>query len=148
VDRQQAVEARLARLRQDTNAVTAQVEAAWQHALVAPETTESVWLHGDLHPRNILTQNGALSTVIDWGDLGVGDAATDLASVWMVFEDPAARQHTLARYAPDASLLARARGWAVSFGSVLLDTGRIDNPHHAQIGADTLRRLSQDLPLL
>jgi hypothetical protein len=55
------------------------------------------------------------------------------------------RQHALERYAPDAHLLARAHGWAVSFGSLLLDTGRVDHPQHAQIGAATLRRLSQDV---
>ena len=143
-DRQPVIETRLARLREHTDAITAQVEAAWQHALAAPVATQAVWLHGDLHPRNILTQKGALSAVLDWGDLGAGDAATDLASVWMVFDDAPARRSALERYGPDASLLARARGWAVSFGCLLLDTGRQDHPQHAQIGADTLRRLAQD----
>lgn len=143
-DRQQTVEARLARLRQHTHAVTPQVDVAWQNALAAPRATQDVWLHGDLHPRNILTQNGALSAILDWGDLGVGDAATDLASLWMVLDDPIARRRALERYAPDAHLLARARGWVVSFGSLLLDTGRVDHPQHALIGAATLRRLSQD----
>ena len=143
-DRQQAINARLARLRQHTDAITPQVEAAWHHALAAPVATQAVWLHGDLHPRNILTQDGALRAILDWGDLGVGDAATDLASVWMVFDDSAARQRALERYAPDAHLLARARGWAVSFGSLLLDTGRMDHPQHAQIGAATLQRLTRD----
>ncbi|OYU46006.1 MAG: phosphotransferase [Burkholderiales bacterium PBB4] len=143
-DRQHAVEARLSRLRQHTDAVTLQVDAAWQKALDAPASTQDVWLHGDLHPRNILTQHGKLSAILDWGDLGIGDAATDLASVWMVLDDPTARQRALDRYAPDTHLLARARGWAVSFGSLLLDTGRLDHPQHAQIGAACLRRLSQD----
>jgi aminoglycoside phosphotransferase (APT) family kinase protein len=144
-DRQQAVETRLARLRQHTDAVTPQVDAAWQNALAAPPATQDVWLHGDLHPRNILTHDGRLSAILDWGDLGVGDAATDLASLWMVLDDPVARQQALERYAPDAHLLARAHGWTVSFGSLLLDTGRVDHPQHAQIGAATLRRLSQDV---
>lgn len=143
-DRQPVIETRLARLREHTDAITVQVEATWQQALAAPVATEAVWLHGDLHPRNILTQNGALSALLDWGDLGAGDAATDLASVWMVFDDAHARRSALERYGPDASLLARARGWAVSFGCLLLDTGRQDHPQHAQIGADTLRRLAQD----
>ena len=143
-DRQQTVEARLARLRQHTDAITPQIDALWQQALAAPVATQAVWLHGDLHPRNILTQDGALSAIIDWGDLGVGDAATDLACLWMVLEDTDGRNRALQSYAPDAALLARARGWAVSFGSLLLDTGRLDHARHAQIGADTLRRLAQE----
>ncbi len=143
-DRQQAVETRLARLRQHTDAVTPQIDALWQRALAAPAATESVWLHGDLHPRNILTQGGRISAILDWGDLCVGDPATDLASVWMLLEDAGARSRALQSYAPDAALLARSRGWAVSFGCLLLDTGRVDNPRHAHIGADTLRRLAQE----
>jgi hypothetical protein len=41
--------------------------------------------------------------------------------------------------------LARARGWAVMYGVLLLETGRHDHPRHAKMGADTLRRLNADL---
>ena len=30
------------------------------------------------------------------------------------------------------------------FGTVLLDTGLQDHPHHAAVGAQTLRRLTQE----
>jgi len=32
-----------------------------------------LWLHGDLHPGNVLVSDGCLSGVIDFGDLTSGD---------------------------------------------------------------------------
>jgi aminoglycoside phosphotransferase (APT) family kinase protein len=131
-----AVEERFPRL---AYALAPPVRAAWTAALAAPVATQRVWLHGDLHPTNVLLKNGALAAIIDWGDICAGDAATDLAAFWMLFE-AGPRDAGLAAYGADAALIARARGWAISFGSVLLDTGRIDNPIHAAIGAATLAR--------
>jgi aminoglycoside phosphotransferase (APT) family kinase protein len=103
-------------------------------------------VHGDLHPRNLLVEQGAISGVIDWGDITSGDRATDLVAIWMLFDDPGARQEALAAYGDlSAATLARARGWALHLGAVLLDTGLVDNPRHAEIGERTLRRLAQPL---
>ena len=43
-----------------------------------------VWLHGDLHPLNLVVADGELAAVIDFGDVCAGDPATDLAVAWMV----------------------------------------------------------------
>lgn len=40
-----------------------------------------------------------------------------------------------------ALALARARGWALLFGAVLLDTGLADHPRHAAVGAKILLRV-------
>ena len=136
-----AVETRLANLRAKTAAITPAVEAAWRTALAAPVSTERRWLHGDLHPRNSLVADGALAAIIDWGDVTSGDIATDLAAFWMLFDDSAVRADALARYGASPADIARARGWAVLFGAVLLDTGLTDNPRHAAIGAAALARL-------
>jgi aminoglycoside phosphotransferase (APT) family kinase protein len=105
-------------------------------------------VHGDLHARNVLVQNGRITGVIDWGDLTSGDVATDLASIWMLFADAAARQNVITHYSRsqtmDEATLKRARGWAVLFGVMLLDTGLIDHPQHAAMGASTLQRLTED----
>jgi aminoglycoside phosphotransferase (APT) family kinase protein len=143
-DRAPQVEDRLERLRGKTRIVEGEIGAIWRRALAAPVATERVWLHGDLHARNVLTASGELSGVIDWGDITAGDAATDLAAVWMLFEDAHARRRALAHYDPDEALAARARGWAILFGAVLLDTGLVDNPRHAAMGAATLRRVAAD----
>jgi aminoglycoside phosphotransferase (APT) family kinase protein len=40
----------------------------WDAALAAPQWAKPpVWLHGDLHPANILVHRGRISGVIDWG---------------------------------------------------------------------------------
>ena len=113
-------------------------------ALAAPADTHCSWLHGDMHAQNVLVHDGVISGVIDWGDITSGDVATDLACVWMLLRDAAARHEALSHYAPADDLLARAKGWAVLFGAVLLDTGLVDNPRHADGGAATLRRISED----
>jgi Phosphotransferase enzyme family len=47
---------------------------AWAAALAAPRWREPpVWVHGDLHPANILVHHGGLSGVLDFGDLTAGD---------------------------------------------------------------------------
>ena len=86
--------------------------------------------------------DGALSAIIDWGDITSGDVATDLASVWMLFEKPGARRRALECYEATESERARAKAWAVLFGAVLLETGLVDNPRHAEMGARTLARVT------
>ena len=62
----------------------------------------------------------------------------------MLFHESQARRVCLEHYQADSALLARAKGWALFFGTVLLDTGLVDHPRHAIMGAATLRRLSED----
>ena len=140
-----SVEERLERLQHKTNLITPQVKAAWRMALNAPIDVQAKWLHGDLHTRNILVESGAITAILDWGDITSGDIATDLASIWMLFSDRAVRQQAIAEYAnaSDATL-QRAKGWAILFGAYLLDTGLVDNPRNADIGERTLRRVSED----
>jgi aminoglycoside phosphotransferase (APT) family kinase protein len=72
-----------------------------------------VWLHGDLHPTNILVHGGSLSAVIDWGDICSGDPATDLALLWMMFP-PDARMIVRAGCSIDEHTWRRAAGWALN----------------------------------
>lgn len=142
--RKERVEEGLGRLRQDTESITPVVLEIWERALEAPEAAESCWLHGDLHARNVLVEGGKISGVIDWGDLTAGDAATDLASVWSLLGNPVGRAECLSEYGPPEDLLARAKGWAVFFATMLLDTGRVDHPRHAAMGRAIFRRLEED----
>ncbi|MEV0778328.1 aminoglycoside phosphotransferase family protein [Streptomyces sp. NPDC050433] len=91
------------------------VRAVWEDAVAAPEWAgPRLWLHGDLHPANVLTTNGTFSGVIDFGDLFAGDPAYDLAAAWILLPDGAAdRFHASYRPSPDAATLRRARGCAV-----------------------------------
>ncbi|WP_081240895.1 aminoglycoside phosphotransferase family protein [Streptomyces viridosporus] len=91
------------------------VRAVWKDAAAAPDWAgPALWLHGDLHPANVLTADGAFCGVIDFGDLCAGDPACDLAAAWILLPDGAAdRFHDAYQPAPDAATLRRARGWAV-----------------------------------
>jgi len=106
-------------------------------ALALPRHTTPFWLHGDLHPQNLLVENGRLSGVIDFGDLAAGDPATDLAVAWMMFR-PAERLIFRSAYGiADDDAWGRARGWAVSLGLAYI-ANSADNPIMYRIGARTL----------
>ncbi len=143
--RRERIDACLARLRASSDLITPAIDHAWREALVAPLQGERLWLHGDMHAQNVLSCDGRIAGVIDWGDMCAGDPATDLGAVWGVLPHGVARAAALRAYAPDDALLARARGWAVLFGATLYDAGRIDDPRHAAIGEATLNRLAEDL---
>ncbi|WP_028935910.1 aminoglycoside phosphotransferase family protein [Pseudonocardia spinosispora] len=100
------------------------VQAVWEDAVTAPEWTgPALWLHGDLHPANVLTSDGTLCGVIDFGDLFAGDPAFDLAAAWILLPDDAVdRFHHAYRPIADASTVRRARGHAVlrAFAGLLI----------------------------
>jgi aminoglycoside phosphotransferase (APT) family kinase protein len=52
------------------------LESAWP----LPRMNDSVLLHGDYWPGNILWNDGRLAAVIDWEDAAVGDPLADLAN--------------------------------------------------------------------
>lgn len=134
------------RLAVQTDLITPAIRQIWQEAVQVPLDLAPTWLHGDLHPRNVLVQDGRISGIIDWGDLTAGDPATDLASIWMLFENPEARRETLEAYGNlSQATLKRARGWAVLFGVMLLASGLMDHPRHAVIGERILRRVGSPL---
>lgn len=124
------------------------LRALWDHACRIAVPADRVWLHGDLHYANVLVRHGQFTAIVDWGDICSGDPATDLAAFWIMFDDPAVRQRGLSAYGANPDTIVRAMGWALSFGSVLLSSGLVDNPRHAAVGTATLRRLSEDLSSL
>lgn len=137
---------RFERLRAKTDLMTPELDTFWQEALSAPVDIEPTWIHGDLHARNVLTKDGQISAIIDWGDLTSGDRATDLASIWMLLGEREARRTAIKSLGTlTQATWVRARGWAISFGVLLLDSGLIDNERHARMGERTLRRVLDDL---
>jgi aminoglycoside phosphotransferase (APT) family kinase protein len=101
------------------------VRQVFEDALAAPDWTgPALWLHGDLHPANVLTQQGRLSGVVDFGDLCAGDPALDLAAGWLLLPDGFIDRFQQA-YSPaaDQATLRRARGWAVCKALVCLAIG-------------------------
>ena len=55
----------------------------WEQAMdVPPWTGPPQWIHGDIHAANIVARNGHIAGIIDFGLMGVGDPACDLAPAW------------------------------------------------------------------
>ena len=117
-----------------------EVEAAWRHALGArPWNSDAVWLHGDLHPANILTRDGRLAAVLDFGDLTSGDPATDLATAWLTF-DPDGRSQFRAALDYDDETWRRASGWALVLAGAFL-VGSVDSPAMLAIGTHGIEQV-------
>lgn len=135
---------RMQRVEAQTAMITPKIRSLWQQAVDASIDLESTWIHGDLHPRNILVDKGGITGVIDWGDLAAGDRATDLAAFWYLFPEPHLRQLAIEAYGEvSEATLARAKGWAILFGVVLLDSGLVDHSQHAVIGQKILQCVAQ-----
>lgn len=133
---------RMRHLERVTDVMNDPIRNAWGEALDAPNDTPPTWIHGDLHARNVLTLDGTITGVIDWGDMTSGDPAIDLASLWMLLPHEAARAEAQQAYGSvNSALWLRARGWAVLFGVMLLDTGLAGNGRNAAMGEQVLRRI-------
>lgn len=139
------VDKRMADISTQTDAITPEIFRAWDRAKTADFNGPPCFIAGDMHARNILTEDGRLSAIIDWGDMCAGDPATDMMSVWALFDDPEARAAVFKRYGADQDLIRRARGWGIFSGVILLQTGLKDTPRHAKMGRDVLRRIHQDV---
>ena len=114
---------------------------AWEEALAVPAFAGAPkWLHGDLHPANMVALGGRISGVIDFGDITAGDPATDLSVAWMLFDGPDRAIFRAAAGGPDDDTWARARGWAISL-AVAYIANSADNPLIAGIGTRTLERV-------
>jgi aminoglycoside phosphotransferase (APT) family kinase protein len=113
----------------------------WEQALAAsPWSGRPTWVHGDLHPGNLLIAGGTLSAVIDFGDICAGDPATDLAGSWMLLPEPVMPPFATAYGGIDDQLAARSLGWAVLFALMLLGIGLDDRPTYAAVGRSTLAK--------
>ncbi|MEM5515500.1 phosphotransferase [Henriciella sp. AS95] len=77
------------------------------------------WIHGDLHPGNLIVRSGALTGVIDWGLGGLGDPACDLMAGYTVFDGAARDAFAAAMNASEADW-RRGRGWALSTAVIAL----------------------------
>ncbi|MGW0927563.1 aminoglycoside phosphotransferase family protein [Streptomyces sp. NPDC002644] len=114
----------------------------WEAALGAPAWDRPpVWFHGDLHTGNLLTRDGRLAAVIDFGELGVGDPARDLmiAFTLMSASSRAAFREALGA---DEATWTRGRGWALATGLNAYVTYAAVEPG---VAAQTTRQIEQAL---
>ena len=141
-DRFDVLRGRIEQLADEIDATA--VLALWT-ALVETPTWEGppLWLHGDLHPGNVLVHDGEISGIVDFGDITAGDPATDLAVAWMMLPAPARPLLRVSAGDVDDHTWARARGWALAFSLMFL-AGSADNPAMNQVGKRTLEAVLDD----
>ncbi|MDG5808892.1 aminoglycoside phosphotransferase family protein [Streptomyces ossamyceticus] len=91
------------------------LDQLWRAALTLPEPSgPHVWLHGDLKPTNLLTQDGKLHAVIDFGGLSIGFPDAEHSTLWDL--PPQARQAYWDALNLDDATWTRARAWAIAVG--------------------------------
>ncbi len=140
--RAEKFEACLEALAAHTQRLDARLIDLWQAALAAPMDVPDTWIHGDLHPRNVLVDHGRIIAIIDWGDIAAGDRACDLAAIWMLFSERAARESAMANCdSISPHTWDRARGWALLFAVILLEAGYCGDARMGIIARRTLQRL-------
>ena len=106
------------------------VVEAWNRAVTAPDYDGPPrWFHGDLGYLNLLTRNGELTGVIDWGTCGVGDPAIETIVAWSLFPTDARAAYRAALGIDDATW-ARGIGWVLT-GVVGIPYYRDTNPELA-----------------
>ena len=91
-------------------------EQIWADAMRLPgaaDRTAPRWYHGDLAAENLLVRDGALTAVLDFGGLSVGDPTVDLVVAWEVL-DPPARELFRRQVGVDDAAWLRGRAWALS----------------------------------
>ena len=88
------------------------ITEVWDLALASAWELPPVWIHGDIAVGNLLVNNGQLNAVIDFGQLGIGDPACDLAIAWALLTGKS-REAFRAALKLDSATWARGRGWAL-----------------------------------
>lgn len=115
------------------------VTAVWEDALRSPAWKgRPVWLHADLMPGNLLVDEGRLTSVIDFGCMGVGDPACDLFPAWNLLPAEARKVFREALGVDDATW-ARGRGRTLSQALIALPTYRRTNPSMANNARHVIR---------
>ncbi|MEU9499029.1 aminoglycoside phosphotransferase family protein [Streptomyces sp. NPDC048196] len=115
------------------------VAAVWADALRAPGWDgPPVWLHADLMPGNLLVAGGRLTSVIDFGCLGVGDPACDLFPAWNLLPADARKVFRAALDVDDATW-TRGRARTLSQALIALPYYRRTNPTMAHNARQVIR---------
>jgi aminoglycoside phosphotransferase (APT) family kinase protein len=115
--------------------------AAWEHALEAPAWGGTpAWIHTDLLRPNLLIHAGRLCAVIDFGGVGVGDAAADVIAAWSVFGQ---RGRAVFRDALDIDdgMWNRARGYALHQAALIIPYYGETNPGFVALAKRTIEEI-------
>ncbi|WP_245923230.1 phosphotransferase [Paractinoplanes atraurantiacus] len=129
------------------------IRTVWDDAVAAPGWPgPRVWVHGDLHPANVVVADGTLAGVVDFGALFAGDPAWDLGAAWLLLPEGYASRF-FDRYAgADEATVRRARGLAAMKCLFLMLMGQNGDrglpggkPNWGPAGRAALRRVLKGL---
>ena len=137
----------------ETAADPDEVRAVWDDAVAADEWAgPPVWVHGDLHPANVVVTDGTLSGIVDFGDLFAGDPAWDLAAAWVLLPAGTAARFFDTYARADEAAIRRARGLAAVKSLFLMLMGQNGDrglpggkPHWGPAGRAALDRVLQGI---
>ncbi|MBW8793382.1 MAG: aminoglycoside phosphotransferase family protein [Streptomyces sp.] len=129
------------------------IRAVWGEAVAAPRWEgPPVWVHGDLHPANVVVADGTLAGVVDFGALFAGDPAWDLAAAWLLLPAGGAARFFDSYAQADEAAVRRARGLAAMKSLFLMLMGRNGDrglpggkPHWGPAGRSALDRVLKGL---
>ncbi|MEV3929929.1 aminoglycoside phosphotransferase family protein [Streptomyces sp. NPDC049944] len=129
--------------------VAADVRAVWDDAVAADACEGTrVWVHGDLHPANVVVSDGTLSGIVDFGDISAGDPAWDLAAAWVLLPAGTASRFFDTYGRANAAAIRRARGLAAMKSLFLMLMGQNGDrglpggkPHWGPAGRAALDRV-------
>ncbi|MFJ8822609.1 aminoglycoside phosphotransferase family protein [Streptomyces sp. NPDC102467] len=106
--------------------------ALWDAVLACPRHQgPPMWFHGDFHTGNLLTVDGRLSAVIDFGGFGLGDPSVDLMVAFTLMTAETRAVFRGALDGDDATWL-RGRGWALTAGLSAYTTYAATSPRIAE----------------
>ncbi|MFC9266169.1 aminoglycoside phosphotransferase family protein [Streptomyces zhihengii] len=129
------------------------IRAVWDDAVAAPEWEgPRVWVHGDLHPANVVVADGTLAGVVDFGDVFAGDPACDLAAAWVLLPTEGASRFFNSYAQVDEATIRRAHGLAAMKSLFLILMGQNGDrglpggkPHWGPAGRSALDRVLKGL---
>ncbi|GAA3783607.1 aminoglycoside phosphotransferase family protein [Streptomyces coacervatus] len=130
-----------------------EIREVWGEAVAAPEWEgPPVWVHGDLHPANVVVADGTLAGVVDFGALVAGDPAWDLAAAWLLLPAGGASRLFNSYAQADEATVRRARGLAAMKSLFLMLMGQNGDrglpggkPHWGPAGQSALDRVLKGL---
>jgi aminoglycoside phosphotransferase (APT) family kinase protein len=102
-----------------------EIRAVWDEAVAALEWQgPPVWVHGDLHPANVVVADGTLAGIVDFGAVCAGDPASDLAAAWVLLPAGGASRFFDSYAQADDATIRRARGLAAMKSLFLMLMGQ------------------------
>ena len=103
-------------------------------------------VHGDLYSRHLLFNNGKLTGIIDWGDVGINNPSVDLSVIWSFYPSHCHETFLKLYGEVDPATWQYARFLGLySALTTLLYSHDINDLHLTKESIQSIRRINQNL---